>query len=52
MKRVIQREILDPLALQVVSGELDSGEKLLVDWQEEKIVFQKDKKIAKSKKKE
>ncbi|MBZ9572289.1 ATP-dependent chaperone ClpB [Patescibacteria group bacterium] len=39
LKRVIQRLILDPLSLKIVSGLVKKGEKVIVDVEEEKIVF-------------
>ncbi|MFH1462622.1 MAG: AAA family ATPase [bacterium] len=38
LKRVIQKMILDPLAVKIVTGELVQGERVLVDWDNE-IVF-------------
>ena len=40
LKRVIQKEILDPLSLKMVSGEIKEGEQVFVDAQKKKIVFQ------------
>ena len=39
LKRVIQKQVLDPLSLKIVSGEIKSGEKVVVDLEGEKIVF-------------
>jgi ATP-dependent Clp protease ATP-binding subunit ClpB len=39
LKRVIQKEVLDPLALKIVSGEVKEGEKVKVDFEGGKIVF-------------
>ncbi len=40
LKRVIQQLILDPLAKKIVSGEIKEGERVLVDAEEDKIIFQ------------
>ncbi|MEK9135083.1 MAG: AAA family ATPase [Patescibacteria group bacterium] len=39
LKRVIQKQVLDPLSLKIVSGEIKSGEKVVVDLEGGKIVF-------------
>jgi ATP-dependent Clp protease ATP-binding subunit ClpB len=39
LKRVIQREVLDPLSLKIVSGEIREGERVVVDFEADKIVF-------------
>jgi len=39
LKRVIQRLILDPLALKIVAGEVQPKKKITVDMEKEKIVF-------------
>jgi len=49
LRRVIQREILDSLALQVVSGELTEGVRVAVEWQDSKVVFNKTSRAAKAK---
>ncbi|OIO49539.1 type VI secretion system ATPase TssH [bacterium (Candidatus Gribaldobacteria) CG_4_10_14_0_2_um_filter_41_16] len=49
LRRVIQREILDSLALQVVSGELTEGARVAVEWQDSKVVFNKTSRAAKAK---
>lgn len=41
LKRVIQKEILDPLALKIVSGEIKEKEKINIDFENNKIVFNK-----------
>ncbi|MCD6402602.1 AAA family ATPase [bacterium] len=51
LKRVIQRLVLDPLALKIVAGEIESGERILVDVQAGKIHFLTSKEIAKIEKK-
>ncbi len=39
LKRVIQRKVLDPLSLKIVSGEIKEGERVLVDITASEIVF-------------
>jgi len=39
LKRVIQREVLDPFSLKIVSGEIKEGERVIVDLENEKIIF-------------
>jgi len=39
LKRAIQDEILDELALQIIEGKIPSGEKVKVDWKNNKVVF-------------
>ncbi|MFH1036837.1 MAG: AAA family ATPase [Patescibacteria group bacterium] len=39
LKRVIQREVLNPLSLKIVSGEIKEGERILVDYRNNKIEF-------------
>lgn len=39
LKRVIQRLILNPLSLKIVSGEVKEGERLVVDVKDDKIIF-------------
>jgi ATP-dependent Clp protease ATP-binding subunit ClpB len=39
LKRAIQREVLDPLALKVLEGEFHEGDTVTVDVQEGQIVF-------------
>jgi len=47
LKRVIQKLILDPLSLKIVSGEIEKGERVLVDTKEGKIVFKRAKEFIK-----
>ncbi len=49
LRRIIQREILDPLALQVVSGELEAGDTVAIDWQDNEVKFQHSKVRPKAK---
>ena len=51
LKRVIQKTVLDPLALKIVSGQLREGDWVLVDFEEEKIVFKRKAEILKLKEK-
>jgi ATP-dependent Clp protease ATP-binding subunit ClpB len=44
LKRAIQKIILDPLALKIVSGEIKEGDSVLVDAKEDKVVFETVKK--------
>jgi ATP-dependent Clp protease ATP-binding subunit ClpB len=39
LKRVIQRQVLDPLSLKVVSGEVKEGERVVVDLEKDQIIF-------------
>ena len=39
LKRLIQREVLDPLAMKVLNGELHEGETVVVNEQDGKLVF-------------
>ncbi len=39
LRRVIQRQVLDPLALKLVKGEIKEGERIIVDAQDREIVF-------------
>ena len=47
LKRVIQKQVLDPLSLKIVSGEIQEGEKVIIDLEGEKIVFKTSKNIFK-----
>ncbi len=49
LKRVIQRLVLDPLSLQIVSGEIKEKERIVVDLENEKIVFRTAKDLIKTK---
>jgi ATP-dependent Clp protease ATP-binding subunit ClpB len=55
LKRVIQREILDPLALKIVSGQIEEGETAEITEENGKIIFitpgeiLRNKKIAREK---
>jgi ATP-dependent Clp protease ATP-binding subunit ClpB len=39
LKRLIQREVLDPLAMKVLAGDLHEGETIVVDEQDGKLQF-------------
>jgi len=39
LKRVIQRKVLDPLALKIVTGLVNEGEELVVDTENKKIII-------------
>ena len=48
LKRVIQREVLDPFSLKIVSGEIKEGERVIVDFANGKIIFQIPKDLFKT----
>jgi len=48
LKRVIQREVLDPLSLKIVAGEIKEGERVMVDFENGKIIFQTPKDLFKT----
>jgi len=52
LKRVIQQEILDPLALMIVSGEIKEGDRIIVSAKENKVTFKGPKELMKTSKKE
>jgi len=39
LKRLIQREVLDPLSMKVLSGELHEGETVLIDRSDDHLTF-------------
>jgi len=39
LRRVIQKLVLDPLALKIVRGEAKEGERLLIDFDGKQIIF-------------
>jgi ATP-dependent Clp protease ATP-binding subunit ClpC len=41
LKRIIQSEILDELAIEIIDGKIKSGEKIKIDADKDKIVFKK-----------
>ena len=52
LKRVIQREVLDPLSLKIVSGSLKEGERVAVDLEGDQIIFQNQSDLIKTPQKE
>ncbi|MBI2642650.1 MAG: AAA family ATPase [Candidatus Wildermuthbacteria bacterium] len=40
LRRIIQRTVLDPLALQIVAGSVKKGERVIVDAKNKEIVFE------------
>jgi ATP-dependent Clp protease ATP-binding subunit ClpB len=40
LKRVIQKQILDPLALQLLSGDVHDGEEVVIDVRDGRLTFQ------------
>ena len=44
LKRIIQSEILDKLAFEIIEGKIKEGEKIKIDIEKNKIVFKKAKK--------
>ncbi len=49
LKRVIQKLVLDPLSLKIVSGEVKEKEKVVVDFENGKIIFRTQKDLVKQK---
>jgi len=50
LKRVIQKKVLDPLALKIVTGQLAQGQEIRVDVESSKIVIKTAKDFVKSSK--
>jgi len=48
LKRVIQKSILDPLSLKIVSGEIEEGDSVFVDLEAGKIIFKTHKGLIKT----
>ncbi len=46
LKRVIQRLILDPLSIKIVTSEIDAGSRVLIDEKDGKITFELPKLLA------
>ena len=46
LKRVLQRRVLDPLALRVLEGEVREGDQITVDTAPEGLVFRKGEPVA------
>ncbi|MDD5145085.1 MAG: AAA family ATPase [Candidatus Pacebacteria bacterium] len=51
IKRVIQKLVLDPLALKIVTGNIVGGERIEVELQENKIVFRSQRDLSKKREK-
>ena len=51
LKRVIQKELLDPLAMKIVSGEIKEGERIKIDFSQGNLSFGKEKTVSKKKEK-
>jgi len=49
LKRVLQRLILDPLSIKIVTNEISEGNRVLIDEEEGKIVFQTPRQLPKMK---
>ncbi|MBN2439669.1 MAG: ATP-dependent chaperone ClpB [Deltaproteobacteria bacterium] len=41
LKRVLQKQILDPLALQLLEGAFSEGDRIVIDQQDKRVVFYK-----------
>jgi len=50
LKRVIQKLILDPLSLKIVTGELKEGERILIEAKADQIVLKTSKELIKASK--
>jgi len=48
LKRVVQKLILDPLALKIIIGEIKDRDSVLVDFQNEKVVFRVSSGVSRS----
>ena len=48
LKRVIQKLLLDPLALKIVSGLLEKGDRVVIDFEEDKIKILTSKDLMKT----
>ena len=49
LRRVIQREILDPLAMQLLEGKFKEGDCIKIDVPDGKVVFERVKEISREK---
>jgi ATP-dependent Clp protease ATP-binding subunit ClpA len=49
LKRVIQRLILDPLSIKIVTNEIAEGNRILIDEQEGKMIFEAPKQLPRMK---
>ncbi len=52
LKRAIQKEILNPLAMKIISGEVGNDEKVTVDAEKEKVILRSAKDLRKGAKRE
>lgn len=52
LKRVIQQEILDPLATKIISGEIKEGDRVIIELKNDEVFFKGPKEMLKSHKKE
>ncbi len=41
LKRLIQKEVMNPIAIELLNGKIHEGDTLLIDYQEEKLLFKK-----------
>ena len=48
LKRVIQKQVLDPLSLKIVSGQVREGERVVIDFESGQIVFRTVKDLIKN----
>jgi ATP-dependent Clp protease ATP-binding subunit ClpA len=46
LKRVIQKLVLDPLSLKIVIGEIKDGSTIIVDSDNDKVVFSEPKRLS------
>jgi len=52
LKRVIQKQVLDPLAIKIVAGDILEGEKIVVDFENNNIIFRTSKDLIKGDKRQ
>ncbi len=48
LKRIIQKLVLDPLAIEIVAGKISEGERVVVDLEGDKIIFRTSKDLIKT----
>ena len=48
LKRVIQKQVLDPLSLKIVSGQVKEGERVMIDFESGQVVFRTVKDLIKN----
>ena len=51
LKRVIQRTILNPLAMKIISSEIKEGSNLLVDYEKDQVIFRNFRRLSTKKRK-